>query len=258
MKIKDADPHELAPALLEKARANSYTKVLVKIPMSKSDAFLDTGFRKEAEIPNFYLGREDALFMSYYLSAIREKASNINKVKKVYQLSKQKQVSKESVSKPPLDTMFTLRRLKKDDVHEIAELYKEVFPSYPFPIDDPSYLLETMESHIDYFGIEVKNQLVALSSLEKDAQILCAEMTDFATLPAWRGHGLANYLLAEMEKKGQSEGIKTAYTISRAESPGMNIVFTKNAYQFGGRLINNTNISGHIESMNIWFKSLCK
>jgi hypothetical protein len=59
-----------------------------------------------------------------------------------------------------------------------------------------------------------------------------------------------------MEEQAKPKGILTAYTIARAESPGMNIVFTKNAYRYGGRLTNNTNISGHIESMNIWYKSL--
>lgn len=256
MKIKDAGSSELVPALLKKAQANSYTKILVKIPRSKRDAFLDAGFQKEAKIPNFYSGMEDALFMSYYLSAIREKENNIHKVKKVYQLSKQKQVSKESVSNPSLDKRFSLRHLRKDDIPKIAQLYGEVFPSYPFPIHDPSYLLKTMESHVDYFGIEIKNQLVALSSLEKDMENKNAEMTDFATLSNWRNHGFAKYLLVHMENEARHKGIITAYTISRAESPGMNITFTQNAYQYGGRLINNTNISGHIESMNIWYKAL--
>jgi hypothetical protein len=36
----------------------------------------------------------------------------------------------------------------------------------------------------------------------------------------------------------------------------MNITFAKLGYRYGGRLINNTNISGSIESMNVWYKSL--
>jgi hypothetical protein len=36
----------------------------------------------------------------------------------------------------------------------------------------------------------------------------------------------------------------------------MNITFAKAGYAYGGRLHNNTNIAGNIESMNVWYKSL--
>jgi hypothetical protein len=36
----------------------------------------------------------------------------------------------------------------------------------------------------------------------------------------------------------------------------MNATFAKAGYSFGGTLINNTNISGDIESMNVWYKNL--
>jgi hypothetical protein len=59
-----------------------------------------------------------------------------------------------------------------------------------------------------------------------------------------------------MEQTVKMKGIKTAYTIARATSPGINITFARKEYRFGGRLINNTNISGRIESMNIWYKQM--
>jgi hypothetical protein len=59
-----------------------------------------------------------------------------------------------------------------------------------------------------------------------------------------------------MEKAVAAKCIKTAYTIARAASPGINITFARQGYRYGGRLINNTNISGRIESMNIWYKSM--
>ncbi len=256
MKIKDGDPNELATALLEKARENRYTKVLVKIPHDAGQSFLDSGYIQEAEIPNLYSGNQDAVFLAYYLSKDRKVENNITENEKVYQLSIEKQVSSESIQNTPLDNNFTMHNLTQDDIPEIAALYNTVFPSYPFPINEPSFLLESMESHVDYFGIKMGGKLIALSSLEKDTENSNAEMTDFATLPKWQGFSLAKYLLVHMEKEARKKGIKTAYTIARAESPGINIVFTKNAYQYGGRLINNTHISGHIESMNIWYKAL--
>ena len=36
----------------------------------------------------------------------------------------------------------------------------------------------------------------------------------------------------------------------------MNITFAKAGYTYGGRLINNTNISGQIESIKVWYREL--
>ena len=89
-----------------------------------------------------------------------------------------------------------------------------------------------------------------------DAEHENAEMTDFATLPEFRAQGYAGILLKTMEEQMEKKGIKTVFTIARALSSGMNITFAKNGYTYGGRLVNNTNISGNIESMNIWYKKL--
>ena len=50
-------------------------------------------------------------------------------------------------------------------------------------------------------------------------------------------------------------GIDTFYTIARSVSFGMNITFAKMDYKYTGTLKNNTNISGNIESMNVWYKN---
>ena len=138
----------------------------------------------------------------------------------------------------------------------MSQLYKQVFPSYPFPIDDPDYIRETMKTHIQYYAFESKGQFVALSSAEMDQKQQNVEMTDFATHPEYRGQGLAVQLLQHMETQMAARDMLTAYTIARALSPGMNITFAKLGYQYNGRLINNTHISGHIESMNVWSKRL--
>jgi len=138
----------------------------------------------------------------------------------------------------------------------MASLYKKIFISYPFPIYQPQYLEQTMKTHVDYFGAELEGKLVALSSAEKDKENKNVEMTDFATLPEWRGYGLAQNLLLKMEKYIRQEKFLTAYTIARAYSLGMNLVFANNDYIYRGCLINNTNISGQIESMNVWSKNL--
>lgn len=160
------------------------------------------------------------------------------------------------VRPPPLPAEFSLRACTHGDAAAMAAIYRKVFPTYPFPIHDPAWLRETMESHIDYFGVEHGGRLVALASSEMELDGLNVEMTDFATLPEFRGRNLALHLLAAMEEAMRRKGMRTAYTIARAMSPGMNITFAKAGYKFSGTLVNNTNISGGIESMNVWYKSL--
>ena len=52
------------------------------------------------------------------------------------------------------------------------------------------------------------------------------------------------------------KGFSTTYTIARSLSLGMNLTFAKGGYSFAGTLVNNTQISGQIESMNVWYKHL--
>ncbi len=82
----------------------------------------------------------------------------------------------------------------------MSKVYREVFPSYPFPIHDPEYLRETMKRHIDYFIVRHGQNIIALSSAEMDQQSKNVEMTDFATLPQYRKQGIAQKLLHEMER----------------------------------------------------------
>lgn len=113
-----------------------------------------------------------------------------------------------------------------------------------------------MDENVIYHGIWKEDELVALSSAEIDAGGENVEMTDFATRPDFRSQGLATYLLDKMEEDVRSRGIRTAYTIARAYSYGMNITFAKHGYCFAGTLTNNTQIFGQLESMNVWYKPL--
>jgi putative beta-lysine N-acetyltransferase len=146
--------------------------------------------------------------------------------------------------------------MHSEDASLMAELYRQVFATYPFPIHDETYLRQTMETNVIYFGIWEEDGLIALASAEIDRSGKNAEMTDFATRPDCRGRGLANYLLAQAEAAAEKLGIKTAYTIARAYSAGMNITFARNGYTFSGTLTHNTQISGKLESMNVWYKAL--
>ena len=138
----------------------------------------------------------------------------------------------------------------------MSDIYHRVFRTYPFPIQKPAYLKRMMKEDVRYFCIRIDGRIVAIAAAEIDIRNENVEMTDFATMPEWRGMGLAEMLLRHMDRKMRDCGIKTAYTIARAASHGMNAVFRNKRYIYAGLLKNNTQISGQIESMTVWYKPL--
>jgi len=244
---------ELPYKLISMAEARCYTKIFAKVPSHMAGAFIEAGFVVEARIPGFYNGTFTGVFLAYCLTEDRACESCIQKYENNILLA----LDKKDEGASPLDSdRFSLRPCSGNDIDQMVEIYKTVFPSYPFPIHDPEYIYETMQSHVDYFCVESEDAIVALSSIEMDARSSNVEMTDFATLPEWRGHGFGVHLLSEMETEVRKRNIDTSYTIARAASPGMNITFSRLGYAYAGRLKNNTNISGDIESMNVWYKPI--
>jgi len=253
MKMSRDDLPELIPYLDHLALTNGYTKIFAKVPETVEWQLRKDGYRTEASIPEFYHGEQEVTFMGKYFVAERASEPHPELVKAVLEAARAKQAEATLVALP---AGLTGRRLLAEDATAMTAVYCEVFATYPFPIHDAGYLRETMASNVIYLGIFSGSRLVAIASAELDRKGQNAEMTDFATLPDQRGKGLANHLLAELEKVALQEGITTAYTIARAYSFGMNITFAKNGYEFAGTLTRNTQISGSLESMNVWYKTL--
>lgn len=252
MKTAPESEENLPQKLIEMAEKHGYSKIFAKIPSSHCDQFLQLGYRVEAIIPGFYNGKEAGCFLGYYLDKSRAEETDRIFCEKCHILALEKKETSHELPEPSLK----LRKCEEKDVEEMAAIYQQVFKTYPFPIFDPAYLLQAMSKDVVFFGAESHGEMVALSSAEIDYKSASVEMTDFATLPSWRGKGLAAYLLAVMERFCQTKELKTAYTIARAVSPAINITFSRSGYQWCGRLKNNTQISGCIESMNVWYKKL--
>jgi putative beta-lysine N-acetyltransferase len=211
------------------------------------------GYRQEAFVPRFYNGSLDAAFLGKYLDEERGQDSREGKTREILGIAARKQSqggTTDAADKPAVESAGV------EDAAEMSTVYREVFPTYPFPIHDPGYLLETMRNNVRYFCIRQEGRIVSLSSAEMDRESRNVEMTDFATLPSHRGAGHAVHLLGRMEKEMLHLDIPTSYTIARSMSPGMNITFAKLGYVYAGTLVNNTDISGNIESMNVWYKHL--
>jgi SSS family solute:Na+ symporter len=254
MKLDPTDLPELVERLDELCRAKAYSKIFAKVPASNSKPFLAAGYRQEASVPGFFSGEEDGLFLAYYADEARMHDPRAAKVRDVLAAAESKRVETPPAPVPPPDIDFAPAR--QEDLAELAKVFAAVFPSYPFPIHDPAFLRESMAGDTRYYCARRNGDLIAVSSAEMDPAAANVEMTDFATLPAARGGGVATHLLALMERDTARLGLRTAYTIARSLSFGMNITFAKRGYRYGGTLINNTNISGQVESMNVWYRPL--
>lgn len=245
------------PAILDDVeqigRNNNCGKLFLKVPAYAEPELKKRGYMHEATIPQFYKGQDDGQFWAKFLDEARATDHRQDIIDDVIATAQKKA---NGTVPDALPDGFSWRVAQPEDAEAMVEVYKVVFASYPFPIHNPDYLRETMESHIQYFLAFDSDKLVAVSSSEMDTVGQNSEMTDFATLPDYRGRGLAGYLLARMEETMAARGdIKTVYTIARALSHGMNITFSRAGYKYGGTLINSTNIAGGMESMNVWFKT---
>lgn len=253
MKLNKNNVKETIQLLNDLAIKNKYSKIFAKIPESLQSIFTESEYIKEAYIPDFCNDKEDIIFMSKFYDVKRAKPDNNDLIQDVIKVSKsKKRISNEFFT----NTNTQVHLLKETEVNEAAKIYKKVFATYPFPIYNPDYLLKTMKDNIKYYNVKKDGKIIGLSSAEIDFYYKNAEMTDFAVLPEYRGKKLAIYLLNKMEADMSETGIKVVYTIARAVSYGMNSTFSKLNYNYSGTLINNTNISGNFESMNVWHKKL--
>ncbi len=250
MKLNEQDLPHIAFSMEELAIRNGYTKIIAKIPEKWDYIFEETGYKKEAFIPRMYQGKENGNFWCHYLEE-RRKVDVQGNTQEIIDIA-----NKRAVQNADVEELVGLecRQAVTRDIPDMVSLYKQVFQTYPFPIFEKKYIEDTMQSNLIYFGVWDCKKLVGLSSIEMDQNNNNAEMTDFAVIPEYRGKKISLNLLRKMEQKFDELGIKTAFTIARAKSSGMNITFAQNGYQYSGTLWNNTDIDGTIENMNVWYK----
>ncbi|MDD4425561.1 MAG: putative beta-lysine N-acetyltransferase, partial [Mariniphaga sp.] len=241
-KSAPADIPDLIVFMNQLAQQENYTKIFAKIRVESLPLFVNNGYCMEAFIPQFFNGYADGVMVSKFLSETRRKPP-VEQLHAFYKLLENAKVSQRKKLLPD----FTLIKLKEDDSQVVAELFKKVFTTYPFPVHDSQYILQTMQSHAaKYFGVLEGNQLVGVSTAEIDVENRNVEMTDFAVLPKCRGKKLAWHLLDFMEQEMRKAGIINAYTIARLAEPGINKTFMNAGYKFSGTLVNNTQIAGSI------------
>jgi len=238
-------------SLSEKAAAQGLEKIWLKTGSKWAYSFLSAGVKLEATIPGYFAGNEPAMILARFLSKQRQAPSNSKSYDQVKKMTFHcMDGGKRCLLPPEIDLQWG----RPEHSKSLANLYRQVFATYPFPIFNPAYLKRTFNQDVCYVTAWCGQKLAAAASAEIDYAKKNAEITDFATAPEWRSRGLAGFLLRKLESRLKSEGILCFYTIARSSSPGMNKVFAGAGYEYCGVLVKNCNISGNFEDMNVWSK----
>lgn len=234
------------------AEANGFDKIFVKARKEDFQQFLSRGYIMEG-ILRYYLNGEDAYVLSRFSSYSRIKSKElINEAKLMENI-----IYNSSPSlKRKLPKEITIVDAKQEHIPQLVYIYRSVFETYPSPLTNPDYIKAAMKKDVIFKLALDGDVAIAAASAEMNRKYSNAEMTDCATTPQSQGKGLMQFLLTELEKSVREEGIQTVYTLARAQSIGMNKSFFRLDYEFSGRLINNCDIFGQFEDLNIWVKKL--
>lgn len=216
------------------------------------EPFKQEGFIIEAKIDGFLNGLP-GYFISKFITTERKMSINIPEEEEI--LIKAREYMDRDFSYL-IEDKFIIKTAKEKDSEKLSKLYDEVFKTYPTPLHDPKFIKWAINNNVLFKLILSDNKVVSAASADMDPRYLNAEMTDCATLKQYRGEGLMGKLIYELENELKKTNYKILYSMARALSPGMNIVFSKHDYNYGGRLINHCNICGQLEDMNIWLKKL--
>lgn len=236
----------------EIAKANQAEKLIIKGRKEHFPLLFKYGYTCEAMIDSYFLGSDMFFFCKYFTVERRTSSQWLREDSIVENVNKLERHIK-SIN-PPQE--YILKRLILDDAVNLAALYQEVFQIYPTPLNNPDYIKETMDEGTIYYGFLYNGQIVSAASAEVNDFYKNAELTDCATLPEHRKHGLMKILLEQLEHELKSNGVYCAYSIARALSFGMNAALYQLGYSYTGRLMNNCYIYDKLEDMNVWLKDL--
>lgn len=236
------------------AKMSSFTKLIIKAQVDDWRLLVSQGFLLEGIIEGYFKG-SDAFLLVYYLAdrrrATKEWKKEDDLIEKICEQQNQ------TPKKLTIPAEYQIRIADVNDANSLTNLYKEVFSSYPTPLNDETYVREIIQKESSVFlVVEWKGSIVSAASAELNNTFKNAEMTDCATLPEHRKYGFMQLLLSELETELKKRKIYCAYSLARAGSYGMNACLKKLDYKYNGRLLNNCFINEKYEDMNVWVKKL--
>lgn len=229
-------------------------KLIFKVRQEHFNDFIQQGYICEALIDGYYLG-SDMFFFTKYDDLKRMKNENWLTEDKIVENVQGLAISSETIDPPD---EYLLKKVNESDAEKLALLYQTVFEIYPTPLHDPNYIKETMKEGTIYYSFYCNGNIISAASAEVNRTYRNAELTDCATLPEHRKHGLMKILLEKLEQDLFEQGIYCSYSIARSLSFGMNAALHQLGYVYRGRLKNNVFIFDKIENMNVWVKNLAE
>lgn len=254
IKIKDymGRPDQVIRAIKDLSDQMNMGKVIYFAKDKDKNAFEERGFIEEGKIEGFYNG-QNACCLSFFSDEKRRYSDHPDEEDKILEtaLNVKTKENREAAKD------YIIREAGQGDAEEIAKLFESVFITYPTPMHQPQYIEGVMESKILFMVAENKRgEMISAGSAEINREYFNAEITDCATKQAYRGKGVLSSIILSLEVALAHQGIKTLYSLSRAMSYGMNIILSRNNYQYAGRMIKNCNIMGDFEDLNLWVKSI--
>jgi beta-lysine N6-acetyltransferase len=251
------DDYQGQPGILLKtassiAKTHSLTKLFIKSREEDWQTFLSLGCMLEGVYKGYFDGK-DAYCMAVYFDLERRRSE--------YWLEEDEILNRvlELPAKPhkveATGAEMQLRTARLEDAETLAALYGSVFRTYPTPMNDPSYIRAAMGEETVFYVVEsASGELASAASAEINRTYRNAEITDCATLAAYRNQGLMRLLVHALEEDLYKRNIGCYYSLSRALSFGMNAVFHQMGYRYCGRLTKNCDIYDKFEDMNLWVK----
>lgn len=237
------------------AEANGFDKIICMASRADWQHFLRHGYVLEAVL-KYCLCGEDAYVVSKFRS--QERLTSHNLMEEILLI--EDIMARTPSPEPPAEIVvppgFRFRMAKREDIPSLIELYQSIFESYPSPLMHVDYLEAVFHKETLFAVATEGDRVVAAASAELSPSHKSAELTDCATHPQARGKGLMSGLLSLLEAALVERKYICAYTMARARSFGMNNCFHQLGYEFLGRLVNNCDIYGAYEDMNIWVRHL--
>lgn len=237
--------------LKEIALKKNLGKIICIVPENDKNKFLNNGFINEGFIEGYFKGK-NGCWVSYFCNENRKFSPHIEKENQIIEQSLR---VKDQYEYSQLKD-FNIRDGNKNDAKSLASLFKNVFETYPTPMENEDFIKEIIGDKVLFKVAEINGEIVSAASADIDKDFLNAEITDCATLNNYRGMGLLSNLIYNLEQDLKKNKFLTLYSLSRAISPGINIALSKHNYSYTGRLINNCKIMSGFEDMNVWVKDI--
>lgn len=248
------DVQAMHERILELVEKHAFTKVFIKSRSEDWQAFLHLGYMLEGVYKKYFNGSDAYSMAMYFTDERRTSAYWMEEDEILRQVLKLPLKSTEN----RLAQGYSMRLATIEDAEQLAQLYGTVFQTYPTPMNDATYIKKVILEGTVFYVTEAGGRIVSAASAEVNAAYNNAEVTDCATYPEHRKHGLMRHLITALEHELRRRSIYCAYSLARSLSFGMNAVFHQLGYEYTGRMTKNCNIFDKFEDMSLWVKDLSR